>query len=566
MDESQIFGSLVSGLSQTERKNLLEKLSRYASLPQEMLYEAESDAGFVPVHQEAYAHLPWYTRMFFVLFGFFQGISPAQFFENRRIARIGKWINQTAPGMYDCQRDLLLPGLHKRLTNLKDAAQFFYKVLDQSINRNKGAFYAFLGSLEMEDIHSRLNEKTDPELLINEDFQFSEAELRQIVLSNLEESLALIREDQKNAMYANTRSLHCLKALSTYSFNRLILNFSNKGAQGPICTAGIVKDQLISLQNVLFSLKYAPSMALLESLFVFTIQGHLKDKKTDVAMEMDRLLAQAEKSLGIIHDFNHEVPLTQILRCTSRDLTVIPLDISGGEEWFLVYRDHWKQYVNDRLTQYIQTKGQQKLINSINQFFKRTNITALDYAASTSNPQGFPVKGHLCLSFLLTFYSAVFTEQVNEFLESILLGGIFYNREDRTAFTESYNELMKLEEIIRQFEIRISPMGDFGKRYASAQMDRPVSSLRRHKIISVIDEANQEVFKIVETAGIALEGIINILERILKTAPGGESLVLINMTQLAGKGNAFTTGLNDSLVQLQETFKLFNIIIRELGK
>jgi hypothetical protein len=161
----------------------------------------------------------------------------------------------------------------------------------------------------------------------------------------------------------------------------------------------------------------------------------------------------------------------------------------------------------------------------------------------------------------------VFTEQVNEFLESILLGGNFYSREDRTAFTESYNELMKLEKIIRQFEIRISPMGDLGKRYASAQADRSVSSLRRHKLISVTDEANQEAFKIVETAGTAFEGMITILEKILKTTPGGESLVLINMTQLAGKGNAFTTGLNDSLVQLQETFKFFNnIITREIGK
>ncbi|MFP3091306.1 DUF5312 domain-containing protein [Treponema sp. TIM-1] len=568
MEDSSIFGKLAAGLSPVERKIFLAKLSQYSSLPREILYEAQNEAASIPIHQVAYSQLPWYVRAFFVVLSFLKGTSPIRFFENHQVAIIGKWINERAPGIYDYQRDLLLPELYEKLVNLKDAARFFYKVLDQSINRDKGAFYAFLGSLEMEEIHSRLNKETDPELLIAENPKASEAELRQLAVGSMEKTLALITEGQKNTMYANTRSLHCLKALSTFLFDRLILNFSDHAAsKGPVCTAGMVKDQLIILQNVLFSLKYAPSLALLESLFVFTLQEGQKDKKMDMGMEMDRLLSQAEKSLGIIHDFNQEVPLTQILRCTCRDLTMSPLDISGGEDWFLVYRDHWRRYVEDRFTQYIQVNGQQRLIDSINQFFKRTNLKWLNYVASDSNPQGFPLKGKLCLSFLLTFYSSIFVEKLNEPFESILLGGNFYNREDRTAFTESYNELMKLEETIRQFEMRISPVGELGKRYAATQVDRTISSSRRHKLLSVTDEANQEVFNIVGSVGTALESIINILGRILKSTPSGESEVLMNLTQLAGKGTGFITTLKESLDQLQETLRFFNdIIALELRK
>ncbi|MDR2758936.1 MAG: DUF5312 domain-containing protein [Spirochaetaceae bacterium] len=568
MDESYVFGKLAARLTPAERKTFLEKLSHYSSFSQEALYEEQNDVVSTKIHQAAYSQLPWYIRLFFVFMSFFQGTSPIRFFENRRIALIGKRINETAPGIYDYQQDFLLPALYKKLVKLKDAARFFYKVLDQSINRDKGAFYAFLGSLEMEDIHNRLNKGTDPEILTAENPQASEAELRQMAADNMEKSLGLITEQQKNTMYADTRSLHCLKALSTFLFDRLILNFSDhKAFKGPVCTAGMVKDQLIILQNVLFSLKYAPSMALLESLFIFTLQGQMKDKKADVTVETDRLLAQAEKSLDIIHDFNQEVPLTQILRCASRDMTISPLDISGGEDWFLVYRDHWKRYAEERFTQHIHFTGRQKLIDSITQFFKRTSLKMVNHVASDTNSQGFPVKGTLCLSFLLTFYSSVFVEKANEFLESILLGGNFYSREDRTVFTESYNELMKLEEIIKHFEMQVSPVGEFGKRFAAAQADRTVSSLRRHKLLSVTDEANQEVFRIVRNAGAALEGIINMLGRIVKTTPAGESNVLMNMTQLTGKGNVFITSLNDFLVQLQESLKFFNdIIALELGK
>ncbi|MDR2028862.1 MAG: DUF5312 domain-containing protein [Treponema sp.] len=562
MEESHIFGKLAAGLSPSERKVFFEKLSRYSSLPQETLYEEQNDVVSTNIQQAAYDQLPWYTRLFFVFLSFFQGISPIRFFENRRIAIIGKWINEATPGIYDYQRDYLLPGLYKKLVKLKEAARFFYKILDQSINQDKGAFYAFLGSLEMEDIHSRLDKGTDPEILIAENPEASEAELRQTLANTTEKSLALITEQQKSTMYANTRALQCLKTLSTFLFDRLILNFADVAAfKGPVCVAGMVKDQLIILQNVLFSLKYVPSMALLESLFVFTLQARQKDKKTDITAEMDQLLAQAQKSLDIIRDFNQEVPLTQILRCTSRDLTLSPLDISGGEDWFLVYRDHWRQFVDKRFTRYVQVNSQQRLIASINEFFKRTNLKPLNYAASDANPQGFPVKGKLCLSFLLTFYSSIFMEKVNEPLESILLGGSFYNREDRTDFTENYNELMKLEESIKQFEMRISPVGELGKQYAAAQSDKAVVSSRRHKLLSVTDEANQEVYKIVGNAKTALEGIIKMLGKILKTTSIGESAVLMNMTQLAGKGNAFIASLTDSLDQLQESFRFFNVII-----
>jgi hypothetical protein len=419
----------------------------------------------------------------------------------------------------------------------------------------------------MEDVHNRINERTDPESLVAENPQVPEAELRQIALENLEEELALITEKQKNIMYTNTRSLHCLKALSIFSFNRILLKFSDRGGgQGPMCTAGMVKDQLTNLQNVLFSLKHTPSPTLLESLFVFTLREHLKDKKMDVTTEMDRLLAQAEKSLNTIRDFNREVPVTQIVRCTTRNLAASPVDISGGEEWFLVFRDYWKRYVLERFTQYVRSTGQQKLLDSISQFLG-TNLIMLDHVASDSTPQGFPVKGSLCLSFLLTFYSTVFTKKVNEVLESILLGGNFYSREDRTAFTESYNELMKLDNTIRQFEMRISPIGDLGKQYSVTQANGSLSPLRRHKLISLTDEANQEVFSIIETTGTALEGMVNMLEKIVTTTPTGESVVLINMARLAGKGNGFITMLKNALVQLRETRKLFtNIIALELEK
>jgi hypothetical protein len=559
MGESQVFGKLSSELSLRERKILLEKLNSNSTLPREPLYVEEDNIPPIQDGQNDYKRLPWYLRLFFSVMAVFQGFSPLRLFENHQLARIGQWIKANAPGIYDYPRDLLLPEMYKKLIALKEAARFFYNVLDRSINRDKGMFYAFLGSLEMEDIHRRIHDGTDPDLLISQNPELPEAELRQIALNKLAESLALISLEQKNVMYANARSLQCLKALSTFLFDRLILNFSvNAAAQGPICIAGIVKDQLSALQDLLFSLKYIPSMALLESLFVFTLHDNTDGKGADITGEMQRLLTQAEKSLGIIHDFNRQVPLTRILRCTSRNMTLSARDISGGEDWFSVYRDYWKRYVEERFTHRIQSRRQSELTESFDQFFRGAGLKNLNHVFSEFNPSGFPVSGTICLSFLLTFSSVLFLEEIAQFLSPILLSGTFYSREDRTFFTEHYNELMKLGDIIRHFDMRIAPTGDLGKRYATVKADTTISSLRRHKIQAVIDEADGEIFKIIGNSGTALEGMIDILGRILQNMVDGKSGVLSNIPQFVGKGNVYISGLNDSMVQLRQALKILN--------
>jgi hypothetical protein len=567
MDESRTFGSLVAELPLSERKILLEKLSSHSTLPKEIPEDKEDNSISILLGERNYNRLPWYLRLSCLILSIFRGTSPLRIFENRQIVLIGQWINEKTPGIYDYRRELLLPAMQKKLLKLKEAARFFYNVLDQSINQDKGAFYAFLGSLEMEDVHSRLNEGTDPALFVTENTGAAEMELRQTALANLERGLALISEDEKDLMYANARSLNCLKALSTFHFDRLILHFTaNPAFQGPVCAAGTVKDQLITLQNVLFSLKHTPSIALLESLFIFTLQEQPRDKKTDITMEMQRLLAQAEKSLTVIRNFNQEVSLTQVIRCCCRNFSLHPQDISGGEEWFFVYRDYWKRYVDERFTQYIEASRYQELVNSIELFFPGIRLRTLNEVFSESNPYGFPVKGSLCLSFLLTFYSVVFVDKINRFLEPILLDGIFYSRENQTFFTENYRGLMNMENIIEQFQVRISPSGEFGRRYAIATMDKAAPSFKRHKSQGILDEANGMAFQIIANVQAAMDGTIKILGKILKTTAEGKYDVLLNMAQLAGKGTVFITGLTESLSLLKESLRLLTDINEVVSK
>jgi hypothetical protein len=185
----------------------------------------------------------------------------------------------------------------------------------------------------------------------------------------------------------------------------------------------------------------------------------------------------------------------------------------------------------------------------------------LNYAASDSMPDGFPVPEALTLSFLMTFYSEVFMSDINKTLRPILIDGEFFKRENRTEFTESYNDLIKMEDDIKHFEMHISPKGDLGKRYALAKQDISSLAIRRRKVQLALEDSSREASEIVDCSRNAMKTMIDVLNGILLKDPGGKYDSLSNLAQLSGKTPlVFTNGVIDSIEKLQQALYLLEDI------
>ncbi|MDR0602206.1 MAG: DUF5312 domain-containing protein [Treponema sp.] len=561
--EDKTLNRLVSELTMEERKNLLDKLRSQSNLSPLPLYEGEErvQEGEIPSLEESYARLPWYYRVFYFVLSIFRGIAPAKIFEDSRVGRLGRDIDARFPGLYDYQRNFLLPEFYQRMMDLKEAARFFYNVLDVSVNRDRGGFYAFLGSLEMGEIHHFLETDTEPDVIAGANPSAGEAELRQAAFRAMENAIAGVSGEQRDTMYKNVRSLFCLKELSSFLFDRVIMAFGfESSASGHVCSVNVIRDMLESLCNILCSLTEPPPLTLLESLFIFVTQEKAGEQGFEMDREMRNLLTHSENALATIREFNRQVPLVLILRCANRDLSFQPKPVSGGEDWFTVYREYWKRRIENRFAEYMSRKRHRDLVDSFRHFLKGTNLKLLDNVVSESNPDGIPVPGALALSFLLSFYSAVFMGDINRILRPILIDGEFYKRENRTEFTESYNDLIKLEDDIRKFEGNIAPAGDLGKRYSLARQDMSSLPVKRRKIQIVVEDASREASVIIGRIRGACTTMINIINGILKKDTDGKYDTLANLSQLAGKGGSFITGLNAVADQFRKTLQLLDDI------
>jgi hypothetical protein len=560
MAEDRTLHRLVAELTVEERGNLLEKLKAQSALSADPLYEAveeEPAAGF----EDQYVRLPWYYRLFYFILGLFKNITPRKVFEDSVVRKIGREIEARTPGLYDCQHAYLLPAFYQLFSELKEGARFFYTALDVSVNQDKGGFYSFLGSLEMPEAHRRLQQETDCILIAEKAGDVPEAELRQMAFKAMEDALAAVTEEQHGRMYANTRSLQCLKELSSFLFDRVLMAFGfEPAASGQVCSVNVVKDTLENLNNILFSLREPPPLALLESLFIFTLQDRTAEQGFDINREMRNLLSRAEDAAAVIRNFNKQACLTLILRCANRDTSLSPRAISGGEDWFMIYREYWKRHIEAQFAEYMRGRRQRDLLNSFKYFLKGTNLKILDNVVSDSNQDGIPVPEAFALSFLLSFYSAVYMTDINKILRPILIDGEFYKRENRTEFTESYNDLIKLEDDIRKFEGEISPIGSYGKRYFLARQDMSSLPVKRRKIQLAVEDASKEAREIIDRARNACTVMINILNGILKKDLDGKYDTLGNLSRLAGKGPVFINGIAESIQKFQKALQLLDDI------
>jgi hypothetical protein len=557
MAESYLLEKLVSSLSLEERQKMLEKLRALSILPAESLYPGAAESPPEPALEEQYDALPWYYRLYYFIAGIVKNTASLQLFRDSRIVKLGRRIELEYPQFYDFPKGLLLKEFHRLLAGLKEDARFFFDALDVSVNRDRGGFFAFLGSLVMTEVHRRLEEETEPERLRAKNPAVPDGELRQTALRMMEEALAEIAEAQRTIMYHHARSLHCLKELASFLYDRILLAFS--GGENQNCSVSVVKDMLASFNNILFSLRDPPSLALLESLFVFILQEKSMDAGFDHNQELQQLLSRAEKALINVKDFNQRFPLTLILQCAYRDTAYRPRQISGGEDWYAVYRDYWRQYVNSRFTVYLRDCRRRALGNACKGFFQGAEPLNLKHAAFGGRDGGFPLNPTPSLSFLLGFYKLVFVPTVNTSLLPVVADGEFLQKENHSELAGAYNELIKLGDTIQNFDEKIGGGGIYGERYAQAQREMSSPPVKQRKIQLILDDAAEEGRQIIERTRSAVNSIANVLAGIQKKSSEGRYDSLSNLSQMEAEIPNFYAILREIGGRLREVLKILDL-------
>jgi len=564
MNENSTLDRLVSQISVDERFTLLEKIRANPVLSQEPLraYRDEDVQGIT--FGDRYKRLSPLTRMFHHIIGLCTGRTAAEVFEDRQILLLAKNVEARAPGVFDYRQGRLLNGFFSLLIELKQAARFFYNVLDTGPGKDRGAFYAILGSLEMEDIHLRLQNECGPRAILASNPDIPPSDLRQAVIRAMDETLQSISEMKRGIMYHHAHSLGHLKDLSCFLFDRFILLFQDSSAGRTCRITPPVKELMLKLDKILSSLRDPPSAALLESLFVYELEAGVGKAGFDMESETESLLNQAGEAIAVIRHFNRRVPLTRMLRCITRNSEYFPVRESGGEDWFKMYRNYWKRQLEAELAEYFTQKRHRDIVESLEDFFD-TRLEPLANVASEKNPGGFPLPEAFPLSFLNAFHS-VLNGKIRRVLGPVVMEGEFKRQDDKMSITTAYNDFMYTAGHIQVLDGKLAPTGEYGKRYEQARDEPEALPVKRRKIQIIQSDASKEAWGIIERSYGGMKKIGAMLESISDRDMSIEFGGLSNFDRLAGKKPAaFVKNVKEAIHSLKQAVKVLNDII-EAGK
>ncbi|GMO39870.1 MAG: DUF5312 domain-containing protein [Termitinemataceae bacterium] len=557
MEENNTFEGLSSKLPQDDKLKFLEKLKTHTQMSEYPLINESEAPSSTEDNKNLYKRLSFFRRLLYRIIAFFSGKNPMEIFVDSLFTAEGKALDLAYPGIYDYQHTLLKQDFQTELKKLKDAARFFYMALDSSFNKNAGDFFVFLGAAELPEINRVLTDGTDPSVFQAEHPNTPMTRLRKNAIDFIEETIAGISDEGRNTMYNNARSLLCLKQLSSFLFDRLILSFNMHNPEtGIICSVNLVKNQLITLNNILWSLKTTPSLTLLVSIFVFIMQEHQNEDGFDADAEMQKFSGRAEKALDTIRTFNRHIPLTRVIRCGLKDMSYQPSELSGGEDWFIKYRDSWIKKVNDQFNAYIINKRKAHINSLSADLFGDFKIEPFENIQTAENDTGIPVDGIENVAILMGFHKHIFMPQINIVLRPILINGNFEKKENRIEFTESYNVLIKLDDTIKTFAGKLSASGEFGKRWTSLNSEVQSVTVRKRKSQLLFEEIDYFTTTIIEETFMQLSIMEKILLGILNPAQDQIYGTLSNLSEIAGKGESFMDGLRLALDKLHNMVAL----------
>ena len=557
MNDNETFNKLSGALGRDEKAQLLAKLKSNTVISDEPIaVESEKEDFDIDT---LYAKLPWYKKLLFIIISILFGKPKLEIFSAHLINAIGKELEVQFPGMFDWRNSLLLPGMLQELIELKDAARFFSSVLDSGVLANYGAFLIFLGSLEMPELHEQLEKTTNPAVFFSAHTGLSDVKLKQLAAGEAEGIFNTLRDESRMLMYNNARSLFCLKEIAFFLFDRLILAFqtgTHSEGTGQICPVSVVRTQLATLNDILASFKKMPSINLLTSMYIFVMHNIDNAGEIENDREMQKFTSGAEKALFTIRSFITKVPLTRIIRCGTRDLTYEPVEVPGGEDWFSVLREKWMSIITTNFNNYILHKKRTELISTLSAYFNGEALDPVEFIASETNPEGVPAKGDLLLSFLLTFYRRIYMEEMHNLLRAILIDGEFNKRENRIEFTEAYNNILKIEDMIKSVEKKLSPGGEWGKQWKQIHLDVQSVAIKHRKTGMFLDEVNSAIDAIIDTSKEAVTSMRNVLAGITQIEAGGKYDALSNMSKFAGKGLEFNANLTVAAKKLKTAVQL----------
>jgi len=537
MPETPGFETLVLELRDDERQRLLQKLRNASSVSSEpLLARAPRESG-KPDYLELFRQLDFFTKLFLLIKGMVTNLSKEDLIKERLTKVVLKKLESQGLGLVDTKRKVLLDSFWHELTKLRGSARYFYDLLDKTLEKRRPAFFAFLASLELEEVHEELVSEADPWHIAADNPVAGDGDIRNHVTRAMENALTMISEDQRRNMYHDVHSLYVLRKLSVFPFDRFLASFQVNAAGQHEMSFWAAADNLTELDSILGSIAVPPSMKLMEALLAFEFNDDYSSKGFNLDAAIKEELVKADQALSGVRTFNARVPLDILLKAAREDPEAQSDPVAGGEDWFALFKSYWRERTDKNFLRWQSERRMQQLQSEIQVLVGTGTASRFVFMQEEGSDATPPMRLAKPLRFLESFYYTAILGDLNRVFRLILTEGEFYKRDNKMDFTESYNRLLQTGDELKAFDLRLGPEGELGRMYAQARADQSPIAIKRRKVESAVQSAETEADTILKRLLDAMNRLFMVFKGILSGDSRGKYDSLSNLSRIDGKAN-----------------------------
>lgn len=491
MEKRDSFDKLAKGISDEERMSILDQV-RPEDNPPSVIHPAEEliDDSFEPfeirIKNESVL-----VRFYVWLKAILSNTTQSAIYNEHKLAEISRNILKNFPGIVNPKQSLLLSPFYRQLNDLKLCADYFRPYV-ASIEDNEGSFYVFLSSFIMSAVTSEITTNTDP--YSNPVTPVIKPDTRSTLIRKLDDIFDTIPASEKKQMYNAAKATEWIKQFVKLPFARLLLNFtvSPTTKSEYTCSFGQVEAEIDDFAKIMCSTIEIPE-DFLEALYLFAIRNSKHSNDEDSGRDAGEFLAKAHSNLGYLQMFVTSIPLRSIGKLIHADSQWRNGTFSGGEDWFVKYKNTWKAIFDKKWAAWESDCKREAMLTTLKVHF---NLDSFPYfpqkpwASLWGGSISFAYES--TLGFLYWFMHESFSVCELD-LKTLLVQGLFNKKENHTLLAESFGAMVQLSVSFQELERRLSFNGEIGSIFAKIMDEGSRTLQAQNKVDQLMREVESDV-------------------------------------------------------------------------
>jgi len=539
-----------------------------------------------------YRAMGFWQRLVMFFQALFGGLDRTVVLERRVLTNIARVVNGTTPGLIDPHVGTVGGSLSKELSRLRDATHLLSAPLRSCSGAEKADFLVFLSGIEMTEFQELVLVRTDPFDVAESHSNLTDIEIKRRLDHDLDDMLGTLPAIGRQRMYQDAQFLYLLQQLIGFRFDDVLSHFSQPAStENPSAPFAEVREQLGRLSSIILSLNQTPNPGFVEAMFLFANRDRLlaessrgdssgstssrKESNADTATGRRRMAAESEgkvpgdefeqtvqrqvaqglEAFEMVRDFGRRVPLRNLMRCLTGNLSYRPELIRGGEDWLAVLRRYWRDRTEVTFRRFVFVRKRGELLQESAALLDG-GVPVPVHGYPSDRADGGSGRFGTTLSVAKAFFSTVFPLKVARTFKTVVIDGQFYKDTNRAEFVEGYNVLEQVMGRIKSIEARLKPEGDYGRALRSLGGLEGVVAVSPDSTLRAMEE---EVGGLLDGSISALRAVADVVHGILYGEVGGRFDTLSNLGYLGGSHN------KDYLQTLDAALRKCRDAVRILG-